>query len=159
MDMNLLSSIFKMVSIVVLPFWLLMILIPRSRFTRRAMKTYWAALIPAIFYSILVLPQLPSLFGVLANPDLKEIMSLLGTPMGATAAWIHFLALDMFLARYIWKAWLQSPVPSLVVGIVIFVTLMFAPLGLLLYFVIDKVGGRRWEKDLGSKAGTHQPAI
>jgi hypothetical protein len=65
--------------------------------------------------------------------------ALLGTPEGATVAWAHFLAFDLFVGRWIFQdgvrvglsAWLLSPL--------LFVVLMVGPLGFLLYW-----GVRLW---------------
>jgi hypothetical protein len=86
-----------------------------------------------LLYAILVVPRIPSLIGLLANPELGSIATLLGSPQGATIAWVHFLAFDLFAGRWAYldsrehgfTAWLVSPV--------LFIVLMFGPFGLLLY--------------------------
>jgi len=64
------------------------------------------------------------------------VVSLLGSPAGASIAWVHFLAFDLFVGRWIYldsqerrvSAWLMAPV--------LFLTLMLGPAGLLLYLVV-----------------------
>ena len=79
----------------------------------------------------------------LMNPELATIAEMLGTPAGATVGWIHFLAFDLFVGRWVYldgqrlglSAWMVSPILLMV--------LMFGPLGLLLYLVVSRFPGRR----------------
>jgi hypothetical protein len=132
---------FSIGNYLVLPFWLLMILLPRWRWTQRLMRSPLAAAPPALLYVALVLPQLAALFPAVASPRLAEIAALLGSPSGATIAWLHFLAFDLFVGRWAYldsrerglSAWLMAPV--------LFLILMFGPLGFLLYLAARRLTG------------------
>jgi hypothetical protein len=125
--------LFQIVNIVPLPFWGLMIFAPAWSVTRRLMQTHLAPALFAVLYAILVLPALPTILPLLAKPDFEVIRAELAKPMGFVVAWIHFLAFDLFVGRWIYldsrergvSAWLTSPC--------LFLTLMFGPLGLLCY--------------------------
>jgi hypothetical protein len=127
--------LFQLSNLLVLPFWLLMILLPAWRWTGRIVASPWIVAPTAALYAVLVLPALATLLPLLANPDLAAIASLLGTPAGATVAWAHFLAFDLFVGRWVYldsrasrfSAWWVSPILALV--------LMFGPLGLLTYLL------------------------
>jgi hypothetical protein len=127
------DTVFQLSNLLVMPFWLLMILLPHWRWSRRIMASLWTAVPAALLYAILVVPNLLGLLGELANPTLDAIAALLGTPSGATIGWVHFLAFDLFVGRWAYldsrthgfSAWLVSPI--------LFLVLMFGPLGLLLY--------------------------
>jgi hypothetical protein len=127
------ATIFALANFFVLPFWLLMIVLPHWRWTRRIMDSLWPVVILALAYAALVIPILPAVFGSLLNPTLGGIMTLLGSEAGATIGWIHFLAFDLFVGRWAYldsrerglPAWLGSPT--------LFFILMLGPLGLLLY--------------------------
>lgn len=120
----------------VMPFWLLMIVAPRWRTTERVVRSPAIAVGPALLYAALVLPQLAALAPRLAHPTLVDVASLLGTPQGATIAWAHFLAFDLFVGRWVFldararglSPWMISPLLVL--------TLLFGPLGLLGYLVL-----------------------
>jgi len=85
---------------------------------------------------------LAALLPQLANPQLDTIAAALGTPAGATTAWVHFLAFDLFVGRWVYldsrvrriTAWLVSPVLLLV--------FMLGPLGLLVYLIVRSLLGR-----------------
>ena len=63
----------------------------------------------------------------------------LGEPAGATIGWVHFLAFDLFVGRWAYldsrersiSAWLMAPV--------LFFTLMFGPMGFVLYLVLRTI--------------------
>ena len=136
------ATIFSLSGLLVLPFWALMIFFPHWRWTRRVMRSPAVALAPAALYVLLVLPRLAFIWPVLASPTIVRVAELLGTPAGATIGWIHFLAFDLFVGRWIYldsrerglSAWLMAPV--------LFLTLMLGPLGFALYLLVRWAGGR-----------------
>jgi len=133
------AAVFDSSFLLVAPFWLLMIALPGWRWTRRVVASPWIAAPAAALYLALVLPGLPGVLGAVASPSLGAIAALLGTPEGATVAWLHFLAFDLFVGRWIYldarergiTPWLTSPL--------LFLTLMLGPTGLLAY-----LGVRGW---------------
>jgi hypothetical protein len=136
------ERLFELSSFLVIPFWLLMILAPRWRWTRRIAASPLIVLGPVALYAALVLPQLFTLLPALARPHLQSIAALLGQAPGTVIAWAHFLALDLFAARWIYldaeerglSSWLVSPLLAL--------TLMFGPLGLGAYLAVRSARGR-----------------
>jgi hypothetical protein len=133
--------VFQYSALLVMPFWVLMILLPNWTLTERLLSSAWVAAPAALAYAILVLPQLAELFPVLLNPNLTIIAEVLGSPSGAAIAWIHFLAFDLVAGRWIYldgqvhglSAWIISPL--------LFMTLMFGPLGFLLYLIARRLAG------------------
>jgi hypothetical protein len=127
------DQLFGFANLTVLPFWLAMIAAPRWGLTRRLMARPWGVAAPALMYLVLVLPRLPQILPAVARPELPAIAALLGTPLGATIAWAHFLAFDLLVGRGIYldgqargiSAWVMSPI--------LLLTLLLGPLGLLSY--------------------------
>ena len=125
------ATVFDASFLLVAPFWLLMIALPGWCVTRRVIASPWIAAPAAALYLALVLPGLPGVLGAVASPSLEAIAPLLGTPEGATVAWVHFLAFDLFVGRWVYldargrgiTPWLTSPL--------LFLTLMLGPAGLL----------------------------
>ncbi len=125
------AAVFQASFALVAPFWLLMILAPGWRVTRQVVGSAWIAAPAALLYLVLVVPDAPGVLAAVASPDLASIAALLATPAGATIAWVHFLALDLFLGRWIYldartramPIWLSSPL--------LLLTLMLGPAGLL----------------------------
>ncbi|CAN5836603.1 ABA4-like family protein [soil metagenome] len=137
------ATIFQLSNLWIMPFWLLMIFLPHWRWTKRLMSAQWMVTILALTYSALVLPQALTVLPLLTSPTLSGIANLLGTPAGAAIGWIHFLAFDLFVGRWIYldsraralTAWLASPI--------LFFVLLFGPFGFLLYWVLTGLTGQK----------------
>ena len=134
--------IFKLSNLLVFPFWMLMLFLPRWRWTEQIIRSPWVIAGPAGLYALLMLPHLAEHVPTLLRPELNEIAGLLGSPTGATISWTHFLAFDLFVGRWMYldsrrrgvSAWLMSPV--------LFLTLLLGPLGFLLYLSLRTLLGR-----------------
>ena len=150
------ERIFLLSNLIVTPFWLTMILAPRWRLTERLQRWPIASLALAFVYALLVLPRLGEILPVVASPDLPRVTALLGTPAAAAIAWVHFLAFDLWVGRWIYQdarargtsAWVVSPLLAL--------TLLLGPLGLLGYLAVraDLPGRvRAWAARLAPGSG------
>jgi hypothetical protein len=130
------DRLFSFSNLLVMPFWALMIVLPRWRWTERIIRSPLIVVPLALMYAALVVPQIRSLFAQLSNPSLRGVAELLGTPEGAMIGWIHFLAFDLFVGRWAYldsrkrriSAWLMAPV--------LFAILMFGPLGFEIYLAV-----------------------
>lgn len=130
------EQLFQLSNLLIMPFWLLMILLPLWGWTQRIIASPWIVVPPALLYAILVLPGIGSLLGQLASPELTQIASLLGTPAGATIAWAHFVTFDLFVGRWAYLDSRNRGLSAWVVSPILFLILMFGPLGFLLYLIV-----------------------
>jgi hypothetical protein len=137
------ETAFLLSNLVIMPFWLLMIVLPRWRWTQRIIQSPLIVLPPAILYVVLVLPRLSELLPQLASPALNSIAALLGTPTGATIGWIHFLAFDLFVGRWAYLASRESGISAWLMAPVLFLILMFGPLGFVVYLAIQMLHARQ----------------
>ena len=127
------ETVFALSFLLVTPFWVLMIFLPHWSWTQRIVGSAWIAAPAALLYTVLVLPRVAEILPKVAQPTLAGVRALLGAPDGATIGWVHFLAFDVFVARWAYldsrvrsiSAWLMAPV--------LFLTLMLGPMGLLVY--------------------------
>lgn len=131
------ETLFSLSSLLVMPFWLLLIFLPRWRVTERVMAGPWVTVPAALLYAVLVLPRLGAVFTAVANPTLSGITALLGEPAGATIAWVHFLAFDLFVARWVYLDGRSRHISSWFISPILFVVLMLGPVGFLLYLVVQ----------------------
>lgn len=130
------TTIFALSGLPVLPLWLLMIVLPFWPLTQRIMRSPLTVAIPALLYTALVLPRLAEILPVVLQPELDRLVALLASPAGATIAWIHFLAFDLFVGRWAFldsrergiSAWMMAPT--------LFTILMLGPLGFLIYLAV-----------------------
>jgi hypothetical protein len=130
------SMLFRASNILVLPFWALMILLPRWRWTTRIMKLPFVSAAAAALYAGLVLPRLGEIWPVVSQPTLSAVAALLGSPAGATIAWVHFLAFDLFVGRWMYLDSRERQISAWRMAPVLFLTLMLGPAGFLLYFIL-----------------------
>ncbi len=137
------NTAFSFSNLLVLPLWVLMILFPHWRWTRRVLQSPFVVVPPAVMYAALVLPRAREILPAVTNPKLSEVAALLGKPDGATIGWVHFLTFDLFVGRWAYldsrerhiSAWLMAPV--------LFLILMLGPLGLVLYLGLRSLSRTR----------------
>ena len=137
------NTLFSLSSFLTLPFWALMIVLPHWRWTQRIMASPLSIVAPAILYALLVLPTIASVLPAVANPSLAGIRGLLGSEAGATIAWVHFLAFDLFVGRWAYLDSRERQINPLLMAPILFFTLMLGPIGLLLYLAARALFGAR----------------
>ena len=136
------ETFFPLANFLVMPFWLLMIFVPRWRLTERLLRSPLAAAPPALLYSVLMLPRLSEHVPTLLRPELHAVAGLLGSSAGATLGWTHFLAFDLFVGRWIYLDGRRRGVSAWLAGPVLFLTLLLGPLGFLLHLGLRRILGR-----------------
>ena len=136
------ERLFEWSSFAVMPFWALMVLLPRARVTHAVMRTPLAPALFALLYAALALPRMGALLPQLASPDLPAIAALLGTPEGATIGWVHYLAFDLFVGRWAYLDAQERGLSPWMMAPVLLLMLMFGPLGLLAYLALRAVSSR-----------------
>ncbi len=134
------ETLFKLSSLAVLPFWALMIFLPRWSATKRLMSSPLVCAAPAALYAALVIPRFAEVWRAVSSPELLGVAALLGSPVGATVGWLHFLAFDLFVGRWIYLDGRERGVHAWVMAPVLFLTLMLGPCGFLLYLIVRHAG-------------------
>lgn len=118
------------------PFWTLMILAPRWERTSAVVASPLICFPPLIVYAALVVPEFGPFASVLIDPNLPGLQSVLGDGPGAAAAWAHFVGFDLFLGRWIFLDSRTRGLPPLLISPLLLLTILFAPIGVLLYLLI-----------------------
>jgi hypothetical protein len=127
------GMLFTLTFVVVAPFWALMILLPRWSWTARIIGSPLIVLPPLVIYGLLIIPALGDVLPAVVSPTLGGVRDLLGTADGAAAAWAHMVAFDLFVGRWSWLDSRERAVPALLMAPVLVLTILFGPLGLLVY--------------------------
>ena len=97
------AQIFNVANLFVLPFWLLMIVLPKWKVTQRVMESYLPFVpLAAVYLYLLVNSITPENAQALSNPQLADIARFFADEKAATTGWIHFLVMDLFVGRYIY---------------------------------------------------------
>jgi hypothetical protein len=137
------AILFTASNLLVLPLWLLMIVVPHWRLTRRLLHSPLVVVPLPVLYALLVVPRLGELLPLLVYPRLDDVAAVLGRPDGAVLAWIHFLAFDLFVGRWAYLDSRERGVSAWLMAGVLVVTLLLGPLGLLLYLGLRAVHAGR----------------
>jgi hypothetical protein len=130
------STLFRLSNFLVLTFWAAMIVLPRWRWTTRIMRSPFVSGAPAALYATLVVPRLGEIWPAVSQPTLSGVATLLGSPVGATIAWVHFLTFDLFVGRWIYLDSRERQISAWIMAPVLFLTLMLGPVGFLFYLVV-----------------------
>lgn len=129
------TQIFDLSFLLVAPFWLLMLVVPRLALTRRVVASPLIAIGPALIYLALVLPDIAAIFPAVVRPQLDAIAALLGTPRGATIGWQHFLAFDLLVGRLVYLDAIERGITHWILAPVLLLTLLLGPIGYLLHLM------------------------
>lgn len=137
------ETLFSIASAAALPGWLLLVLAPLRRSLAVTGARLVAALLCGFYFAMLV----AGLAG--AGPpegagfdSLAGVRLLLASPAGLLAAWVHFLAFDLFVGSWETEDAPAAGVPHWLLLPCLAVTFVAGPVGLLLYLVIKAVRQR-----------------
>lgn len=114
--------------------WLLMALAPRWSWTKKIVLSGLFPLVLGLVYLGIIVTTFGSSEGNFNS--LAGVMKLFENPYAVTAGWIHYLAFDMFIGAWEVNDSQKHGISHWLVIPCLFLTLMFGPIGLLLYFVI-----------------------
>ena len=134
-----LESLFLLVNLLPLPFWFLMIVFPHWRGTQRVMRGRVVLMPLLAAYAVLLVLQRSDLATLLTTPEpptLTRLAEVLSRQEWALLAWIHFLAFDLFVGRWEYRDSRERQITAWVMSPVLLLTLIFGPLGLLVYLLV-----------------------
>ena len=131
------GAAFIAIHIVIAPAWLLLLFAPRWRGTQIVAHTALIPLVLAAAYGAFL--TLAIGFGQAADgagmTNIAAISALFSHPVGVLTGWTHFLVFDLFVGAWIARDALRRGVSHALVAPSLVLTLMFGPLGLLLYLL------------------------
>ena len=131
------NTIFSLSSLLVMPFWFLMIFLPRWKYTKTLIASPFIIVPAALLYAFVIIPNIGTTFMLLLNPNLESVSKLLGSSSGATIGWVHFLAFDLFVGRYAYLEGQKRNFNVFLMGFVLFLILMYGPLGMLIFLAVN----------------------
>ena len=152
------SEVFKLLNLIALPPWILILVAPRTKFTKVAVLTTCITVTLAfILFFLMELTststiqnynQILSMFNVstfsnlsknLLNLNYENIKKIFFSEIGFLAMWSHYIIIDMSLGYSIAIDAYTSNVPFLLKTPCLILTLLLAPLGYLSYFFIKNL--------------------
>ena len=124
----------------VLPFWLMLIFIPNSKFTQFFVNSIIlplilsAAYVYVIYQSILFEEPIFDFFRLYLNLD--SLYTIFATESFLLVFWLHFLALNLFLGSWVSRDGVKYNISRSLLFIPLILIYFAGPLGLVLYWII-----------------------
>jgi len=137
--------IFTLVNAFVLPFWLLLLVVPFSKVTRVLVHS---GVVPVILGLVYVAFIVISMTG--DAPEGAGMQSLAGLqaaftdPRALIGAWVHYLVFDLFVGAWMIRDAKRHDIPHLAVVLPAILTFVLGPFGLLLYLGLRAIWKKRF---------------
>jgi hypothetical protein len=127
------EQLFSILNLVAAAGWLLLIFLPRVRWTSAVLPVVMPLLFAVIYVAIVAVtfPRSEGSFSSLAG-----VRTLFEDPWLLLAGWIHYLAFDLFIGGWEVRDAQRRGIPHLLLVPALVLTFLFGPAGLLLYVVI-----------------------
>ena len=124
----------------ILPLWLMLIIIPNSKFTQFFVNSIIVPLIVSatytyiIYQAILIDDPIFDVFKLYLSLD--NLYILFATESFLLVFWLHFLAINLFLGSWISRDGVKYNMPRSLVFVPLILVYLAGPLGLVLYWII-----------------------
>ena len=134
------ENIYLWTNFAILPFWLMLIVIPNSKFTQFFVNSIILPLILSatyiyiIYQAILMDEPIFEFFKLYVSLD--NLYILFATESFLLVFWLHFLALNLFLGSWISREGIKYNIPRSLVFTPLILVYLTGPLGLVLYWLI-----------------------
>ena len=134
------ENIYLWTNFAVLPFWLILIVIPNSKFTQFFVNSIILPLILAavyvyIMYQIILIDEpIFDIFKLYLSLD--NLYTIFSTEAFLLMFWIHFVALNLFLGIWIARDGLKYHMSRSLIFIPLILVYFTGPVGLVLYWLI-----------------------
>jgi hypothetical protein len=126
----------------VLPGWLLLVFVPRWKWSARIIAGVVIPLLLGIVYLSLVVTHFGKSEGGFGS--LAEVSKLFQNPYNLLAGWVHYLAFDLFIGSWEVRDAERLGINHFLVVPCLVLTFLLGPIGLLLYFVLRSILKRRF---------------
>jgi len=126
------QSLFNLITILPLAFWMSMILFPKALFTQRLVMNYWVYIVLGIFYAFTVIAFIGSNLDIPAI-NMTSFKAALSNDWGLLMVWTQLSIFNLFIAVWIFrdaKYWGIKPFWYLILAY------LLPPLGLSIYLFV-----------------------
>ena len=124
----------------ILPFWLMLIIIPNSKFTQFFVNSIILPLIISATYIYIIYQALlidDPIFDVFKlYLGLDNLYILFATESFLLIFWLHFIAINLFLGSWIARDGIKYNLPRAIIAITLILVYFVGPIGLILYWMI-----------------------
>ena len=134
------ENIYLWANFTILPFWLMIMIIPNSKFTQFFVNSIIIPLILSatyiyiIYQAILTDEPIFDVFKLYLSLD--NLYILFATESFLLVFWLHFIALNLFLGSWISRDGIKYNIPRSLVFLPLILVYLTGPLGLVFYWII-----------------------
>ena len=134
------ESIYLWINFGILPFWLMLIILPNSKFTQFFVNSIILPLILSTIYiyiiyqTILLDEPISEIIKIYLSLD--NLYTVFATESFLLVFWLHFLTLNLFLGSWISRDGVKYNMPRGLVSVPLILVYFTGPLGLVLYWII-----------------------
>ena len=134
------ENIYLWANFAILPFWLMLMIIPNSKFTQFFVNSIILPLILSatyiyiIYQAILMDEPIFDVFKLYLSLD--NLYILFATESFLLVFWLHFIALNLFLGSWISRDGIKYNIPRSLVFLPLILVYLTGPLGLVFYWII-----------------------
>ena len=121
--------------------WILLIVAPGWRGTERLVLSGFWSLALSVGYLVLLLIYFPGADGGFTS--LRGVATLFRNEWLLLTGWVHYSAFDLLVGALEVKQGRAAGIPQMLLVPCLIVTLVFGPVGLLLFFIVKSVRLRR----------------
>ncbi|MFZ4827862.1 MAG: ABA4-like family protein [Phototrophicaceae bacterium] len=142
------ATILQIGNLVVLPFWFMMIFLPHVKWARRIVSSLYVSILPAALYLLMsVLLYSGQTTSSMSLADFatltpETLAALFSDPYLAVLGWMHYLAFDLWVGRWIYLDGIERGVHPILRGVAMLFTFLLGPIGYLLYLLFRQFGKR-----------------
>jgi hypothetical protein len=141
------EHIYLWVNFGILPFWLMLIIIPNSKFTIFFVNSIILPLILSslyiyIIYQIILMDE--SIFEIFKlYMSLENLSEVFVNETFLLIFWLHFITINIFLGSWISREGVKYNISRIIISIPLILVYLSGPIGLLMYWLIRIFYARR----------------
>ena len=142
------ATMFMLVNYAVMPFWLLMLVLPHHKITNILVHSGVVPMIYGVVYACYFVIGF-----VMGGPEGGSMGSLEGLMIAFTsetaiiAGWVHYLVFDMFVGSWQVRDARRVGIPHVAILIPLILTFVAGPLGLMIYVIMRYFWKQRFTLD------------
>jgi predicted DNA repair protein MutK len=138
-----LDLLFVLVNLIPLPFWFLMIFLPRRQFTRRLMDNYLVFLVLGALYVFTMVGAIVSWVDLGARGSGASInftttgglAAAFNTPAAALVVWVHLVTMDLIGGHWMYHESQRLNLSQIFTSISLLLTFALGPLGIFTFIL------------------------
>jgi hypothetical protein len=128
------EKVFRLVNLIAILPWLFMMVLPKADITKTIINSNIFPLGLALVYAFYIFTTFGKTGGNFMT--LQGVEKLFSKREVLLAGWVHYLVFDLFVGAWEWRDALQHDISHWILAPCLVLTLVFGPVGYLVYFAI-----------------------